>query len=348
MSLLPNLHPRISFPSKVRSNTSLTDTTLLSKSQVKHMNQYQKVNMRQAQVTEWGQPPKTVDAPEPPAPSENEIRIKVIAAGLHQVVKSRASGKHYSSGELPHVPGVDGVGTTDDGKTVYFSSFAVGSMSEYVNMPKHSVIPLPEGLDPVQVAGITNPALSSWAALKLRTSNLPKDFSVLIVGATSASGRVAVHLAKTLGAKRIVAAARNQAALESLGVDEIIVTADEPEKTDFSAVGEVDVILDYVYGPLAIHLLSSIKAVKPVDYIHIGALSGQMEINLPGAILRSKNVSLKGSGPGAWDPRELSKIMPELLTALKNVPPQPVRTAKLEGVEKEWASTGSERLVFVM
>ena len=303
--------------------------------------------MRQAQVAEWGQPPKCIEVPELPPPSEDEVRIKIIATGLHQVVRSRASGKHYLSGRLPHVPGVDGVGTTDDGRTVYFSSFAVPSFSEYVNMPKASVMPLPEGIDPIQAAGITNPAMSSWAALKLRTSNLPKDFSVLIVGATSASGRVAVHLAKSLGAKRVVAAARNRSALDSVGADETIVLADEAEKTDFSTVGEVDVILDYVYGPLTVHLLSSIKAVKPVDYIHIGALSGQMEIILPGAILRSKNVALRGSGPGAWNPQELGKIMPDLLTALKTVPPQPVRTAKFADVESEWSNKTSERLVFM-
>lgn len=303
--------------------------------------------MHQAQVTTWGQPPKYVDVSEPPRPSDDEVRVKIIAAGLHRVVRSRAAGIHYSSGSLPHVPGIDGVGTTDDGKTIYFTSFGVGSMAEYVNVPKRSMMPVPEGVDPIQAAGITNPAMSSWAALKLRTSNLPKDFSVLIVGATSASGRVAVYLARALGAKRIIAAARNQAALEALGADENIVLADEPGKTDFSTVGEVDVILDYVYGPLALHLLNSLKTAKPVDYIHIGSLSGDMEISLPGAVLRSKPLTIRGSGPGGWSTRDLAAVMPDLLEALKLVPEQPIKVVKLADVESEWNSASSERVVFV-
>lgn len=303
--------------------------------------------MRQVRVTEYGQPPKCVDVAEPPAPKEDEVQLKIIATGIHQVVRSRAAGKHYSSGPLPHVPGVDGVGKTEDGKTVYFSSFSVGSMAEYVNVPKRSVLPLPDGIDPIQAAGIANPALSSWTALKLRTTNLPKDFSVLVMGATSASGRVAVNLARTLGAKRIIAAARNQEALQTLGADETIVFADEPEKTDFGPVGQVDVVLDYVYGPLALHLLKSLETAKPVDYVHIGSLSGILDINLPGAVLRSKNVALRGSGPGAWSREDVANIMPDMLAALKDVPPQPVRTAKFEEAEGEWTKKSSERLVLV-
>ena len=303
--------------------------------------------MHQAQVETWGQPPKYVEVSEQASSSDDEVRVKIIAAGLHRVVRSRAAGNHYSSGSLPHVPGIDGVGTTDDGKTIYFTSFGVGSMAEYVNVPRRQMMPIPEGVDPIQAAGITNPAMSSWAALKLRTSNLPKDFSVLIVGATSASGRVAVYLARALGAKRIIAAARNQAALEALGADETIVLAEDPDKTDFKSVGEVDVILDYVYGPLAVHLLNSLKTTKPVDYIHIGSLSGDMEINLPGAVLRSKPVTIRGSGPGGWSTRDLVAVMPDLLVALKSVPKQPIKVVKLADVESEWDSASSERVVFV-
>ena len=303
--------------------------------------------MHQAQVTEWGQRPKYTDVSEPSAPGPDNVRIKVVAAGLHRVVRSRAAGQHYSSGELPHVPGTDGVGTTDDDRTVYFSSFSVGSMSEYVNVPKRSVLTIPEGIDPVQAAGITNPAMSSWMAFKTRTTNLPKDFSVLILGATSASGRVAIPLARSLGAKRIIGAARNKAALDTLDLDQKIIIADDVEQTDFSTLGDADVILDYVYGPLTVHLFNSLKTTKAVEYVHIGSVSETLEISLPGAVLRSKNLTIRGSGPGAWSMQELLAVMPEMLEAMKNIPEQPVRVAKLADVETEWESTGSERLVFV-
>lgn len=144
----------------------------------------------------------------------------------------------------------------------------------------------------------------------------------------------------------MIGAARNKAALDTLGLDETILIEDNPENTDFSKLSDVDVILDYVYGPVAEHLLNTLKATKPVQYVHIGALSAQT-MNLPGAVLRSRNLTIRGSGPGAWSNQELAAVMPDLLSALKDVPKQPVKIAKLADVEKEWSSEGGERVVFV-
>ena len=56
-----------------------------------------------------------------PTPVESETLVYVRAAGLHPIVKSRASGAHYSSTDkLPFVAGLDGVGVADDGRRLYF------------------------------------------------------------------------------------------------------------------------------------------------------------------------------------------------------------------------------------
>lgn len=302
--------------------------------------------MHQAQIANWGEAPKYVEVADPAAPGSDEIRLKVLAAGLHRVVLSRASGQHYTSTALPHVPGIDGVGEKEDGTKVYFSSFDTGSFSEYVNMDKRRAIPLPEGMDPTQAAGITNPAMSSWMALKTRVTNLPEGFSVLILGATSASGRVAIHLARALGAKRVVGAARNQKALDALDLDGTIVITEDPSKTDFTTLEPVDVVLDYVYGPLTLNLFNSLKPNQPVQYVQVGGLGG-IEMDLPSAVLRSKNLTIRGSGPGAWSMMEVARAMPEMLNAMTSVPKQPVKVVKMEDVEKEWSASASERLVFV-
>lgn len=45
----------------------------------------------------------------------------MLAAGLHPRVRSQAGGSHCAStGELPLVPGVDGVGRGPDGQLRYF------------------------------------------------------------------------------------------------------------------------------------------------------------------------------------------------------------------------------------
>ncbi len=57
-----------------------------------------------------------------PQPAPGQTLIDVRAAALSHVVKARASGRHYSfDGNLPFVPGIDGVGTTPQGQRVYFA-----------------------------------------------------------------------------------------------------------------------------------------------------------------------------------------------------------------------------------
>lgn len=302
--------------------------------------------MRQAQISAWGETPKLLDVPELPAPGADEVTLRVEATGIHRVVRSRASGKHYSKGALPHIPGIDGVGTDNNGKRWYFVSFLSGSLTEHVNIPRSSLYSIPDGVDSRQVAGGLNPAMSSWMAFKARTSNLQKDFTVLILGATSASGRVAIPLARALGAKKVIGAARNQETLNTLGLDKTITIASEVDQTDFSGLDDVDVVLDYVYGPLAVHLFQSLNTPKPVQYVHIGGLAAT-DITLPGDVLRSKDITLRGSGPGSWTMQALSQSLPDLLTAMQHVPEQPVKVMKFEDVEEGWNYSGPERLVFV-
>ncbi|KAK4580450.1 hypothetical protein LTR86_000653 [Recurvomyces mirabilis] len=305
--------------------------------------------MHQAQVEAWGSAPRYISVPDLSPPAEDEIRIKVLAAGVHQVVRSRATGKHYTSGTPPHIPGVDGIGETEDGKKVYWFSMDRGCFANWVNMPKRNIRMLPEGTDPVQAAAVINPALSSWMAFKSRVNlPLPQGFSVLILGATSASGRVAVEIARSFGAGRVVGVARDGGKLGSVeGLDERIVVGEKVEETDFSKLGDVDVILDYVYGPLAAHCLASLKSRRPTSYVHIGMLSGQ-DLVLPGAVIRSKNLTIRGSGPGSWAMHEMAESIDGLLGLVKGIPKQPVKVAKLSDIETVWGEGVKEgRLVFV-
>jgi NADPH:quinone reductase-like Zn-dependent oxidoreductase len=101
--------------------------------------------MKAAVVDVLGEPPRYQDFAEP-TPSEGEVLIHVEAAGLHPVVKAIANGSHYSSrGEVPVVPGIDGVGTLDDGRRVYFlfARKPWGSMCERTVAPRTKCLPLP-------------------------------------------------------------------------------------------------------------------------------------------------------------------------------------------------------------
>src|ERR1700683_4245596 len=124
--------------------------------------------MKAAVVTAFDTPPRYLDFPDPVAHGKDEVVVDVLAAGLHPRVRSQADGSHYTStGALPLVPGVDGVGRGTDGLVRYFvlSDTTLGSMAERTVIDTRRSIVLPDGIDPVAVAGAMNPAMAPWAAL---------------------------------------------------------------------------------------------------------------------------------------------------------------------------------------
>jgi NADPH:quinone reductase-like Zn-dependent oxidoreductase len=155
-----------------------------------------------------------------PVPESGEVQVTVSAAALSNVVKSRASGRHYSSsGELPFVVGIDGVGRLDDGRRVYFvlPRAPFGSMSEKTLIRPSQCVALPDDLDDVTAAAIANPGMSAWAAFRER-AKLTVGENVLINGATGTAGRLAVQIAKYMGTRKVVATGRNPEALKALSV----------------------------------------------------------------------------------------------------------------------------------
>ena len=302
-----------------------------------------------AQVSEWGQAPVYTTAPHPPEPSESEVQIRVKAAAIHQVVRSRTSGKHYSAKILPHIPGTDGTGLLRDGTPVYFNSMTPtgGATAEVINLPRTNVKPLPEGADPIQVAASVNPGMSSWMAVKTRTEGLKPGFTTLIMGVTSASGRLAVSFARTLGAGTIIGVARNEAQMKEMSLDGFVVLKDNPDESDWAKIGEVDVILDYLYGAPTEALLKSLKPGKKIQYVQIGSLAGQV-MSFPSAPLRSADITMRGSGPGAWSLKDLNEQLPFIIDAIVKCPEQKVKVEKLADIEKAWADTSTrERIVLV-
>ena len=306
--------------------------------------------IRFAHILAWGGCPKYLECPAPSrkgsAPGEVQIVVKGVA--IHKLVHLRISGKHYSASTLPHTPGVDGVGITPDGQEVYFFTFdsSAGSFAELLNVSKKNVFPIPPGLGSLQTAALVNPAMSSWMALRKRTVSLPANYSALILGATSTSGSLAIPVLRALGAGRVTGCARSQSKLDELDLDHSIRLRDPVVDTDFSSLDHIDVILDYVYGPPAAHLLISLKTNKLVQYLQIGDLASK-EITLHSKATRSKNLIMTGSGLGSWTFDELREELPQLLEALAKFEPLPLNIVPVKEIEKIWtADTAAERVVY--
>ena len=317
--------------------------------------------MKAAIVLAAGQAPAYRDFDEP-VPSLGESRVTVSAAAVSQLVKGRASGRHYSSaGLFPFVVGIDGVGRLDDGRRVYFvlPRAPYGSMAERTVVPSAQCLALPDDLDDVTAAAIANPGMSSWAAYTER-AKLKSGETVLINGATGTAGRLAIQIAKHLGAGKIIATGRNAEALASLaalGADVTIpLVADgaalERAFKDQFAEG-VDVVIDYLWGPSAERLLiAGAKAGRdaaPIRFVQIGSMSAS-DITLPSAVLRSSAIELMGSGIGSVPPDRFVQVIGELLRATV---PAGFRIAAtpvpFQDFEQAWPNDDStRRTVFTM
>src|SRR6202046_1131189 len=120
------------------------------------------MSMHAAVVSPFAHPPRD-EAYDPPQPcGPEETLADVLAVGLHPRVRSGAAGRHYTStGTLPMIPGIDGVGRLPDGGLVYFAvpDDVSGSMGEGAVVDLRRTIELPEDVDEAKVAAAMNPAM---------------------------------------------------------------------------------------------------------------------------------------------------------------------------------------------
>jgi NADPH:quinone reductase-like Zn-dependent oxidoreductase len=281
--------------------------------------------MHAAVVTAFGEPPHYQELAVPQPTTENELVVDVLAAGLHPRVRTGAAGAHYSStGVLPMIPGIDGVGRRPDGRTIYFISNddAHGTMADKAVVDVRRSIELPDDVDVAKVAAALNPAMSAWVALRRRVPIQPGQ-SVLVFGATGNAGTAAVQIARRLGAGRVVGAGRDPTrlhALTSLGADDVVQLTGDAEATAgtlAAAAAEVDIVIDYLWGVPAQQairalLTSRSDPSRALDWIQIGAMAGPT-IELPSVALRSANFRLQGNGQGAVSPAVYLAELPALV-----------------------------------
>jgi len=267
--------------------------------------------MKAAVINNFGATPRYADFADP-IPGSDETLVDVKAIVLENFEKLVAGGDHYSSKNMytqfPAIIGHRGVGTTPDGRLAGFGIMRppYGAFAEKAAV-KHFV-PIPNGIDPAVAAAVPPSALSSYLPLKY-TAKIEKGETVLINGATGVSGRIAIQVAKMLGAGRIIGTGRNEASLkllESLGADAVIdlkqpdeqlLAAFKKEKGD----GGYDIVIDFLWGRPAEILLKSFVPKdmglpkKTIRYIPIGVKAGDGAY-VTGEMLRTSGLQISGMG----------------------------------------------------
>lgn len=295
-----------------------------------------------------GEPPRFEEFPDP-EPRKDEVLVRVKAASLKSVDKAMASGSHYGSHrELPLICGVDGIAFLEDGTRVFCGGCRApyGMMAEQAVVRQAFCLPIPDGVDDNTAAALPNPALSSWLPLIWRAKLQPGE-TVLILGATGVAGKLAIQIAKHLGAGRVVAAGRNEQVLKTLpglGADATIALGQPDQELAAGFVREAnrkrfDVVLDYVWGHPTEVLLDALTGHDvmaeghTLRLIEIGETAGPT-ISLSAAALRSSGIEIYGSGGGGTPHSAIFEAFPQLWALAASgklqIDTEPVALAEIE------------------
>ncbi|GII52099.1 zinc-binding dehydrogenase [Planotetraspora thailandica] len=282
--------------------------------------------MKAAVLHEVGGIPRYEDFPDPVA-GHGEVIIDVKAVAVENVDKAIAAGTHYASekyiGQLPAIPAFDGIGALPDGTLVGFGNIRLpyGALAQKAVVPQGSYVPIPDGIDPAVVTVMAS-AITAMS-MKAAAGFVPGE-TVLVQGATGVAGRLAVKVARLLGAGRIVATGRDDDQLrevQAIGADTVINTAVSDEalaQAYLDARGDgYDVVVDYLWGrPSEILLRAlvprSFAFGKPTRVVQIGESAGT-ELALAGSSLRTSGVEIYGAAKGL-DPQTMDEVYQQIVT----------------------------------
>jgi NADPH:quinone reductase-like Zn-dependent oxidoreductase len=192
-----------------------------------------------------------------PEPKEDQILIRVIAAGVNPVDAMIRSGlfAKYEKDVFPIIPGADIAGVVEkvgskitkfkagDPIFAYVSLKGGGGYAEYALAAEHDAAVKPKSATYIEAAAVPILALTAWQAL-IDTAKLSAGQTVLIHGGSGGVGSFAIQIAKARGAKVIATASTaNQDLLKGLGADVAI----DYTKQKFEEIAkDVDVVLDSV------------------------------------------------------------------------------------------------------
>lgn len=265
-----------------------------------------------------------------PRRGPGQALVQVTAAPISPLDLLCASGTSYfGAPRLPYIPGVQGIGNVIEadilapGQRIWFSCDAGmnpgdGSMALYCVIDESSALVLPDLVDDDLAASLGLSAIAAWMALTWRGHLQPGE-QLLVLGASGAVGQVAVQAAKLLGAGRVVAASRDEAARTrafSQGADAVVDLmgddVDEISKRIATACeGPLHLIIDPVWGlpaEAAIRVLATDGRL-----VNIGSAAGST-VRFESAILRSRLHNILGYTNNALTHEQKAEALTEILT----------------------------------
>ena len=287
--------------------------------------------MRAVEITQPGGPEvlKPVERPVP-VPRENEILIKVAAAGVNRPDVLQRMGMYPVPPGASDLPGLEIAGEVADTGEKVCALVAGGGYAEYCVAPKMQVLPIPKGLTMVQAASLPETFFTVWSNVYDRAKLAPGE-SFLVQGGTSGIGVTAIQMAAATGNRVFATAGSDEkcAACVRLGATEAFnYKTQDFEKEILRVTGGkgVNVILDMVggdYVPKELKCLADDGRLVFIAYlrgpkteINIDAVM-RRRLTISGSTLRPRPVEFKGAiarnlRDNIWPLIEAGKIKPEI------------------------------------
>jgi NADPH2:quinone reductase len=253
-------------------------------------------DVRAVQITEFGGPEvlKVTEVPDP-VPGDNELLIEVSRAGVNFADTHQTDDSYLSSATLPLIPGGEVVGTTADGRRVA-AMIGHGGYAEKAVVNKALAFDVPDGVDDVSAVALLVQGMTAWFLLK-RITHFQKGETVVVHAAAGGVGSLAIQLAKSMGAGRIIATAstpeKRSLALE-LGADVAIDPASEDLKTaiiEANGGKRVDVVLEMTGGRVTNESLAALAPFGRLAFYGMASREEPKPVSLPSLMAHTSTVS---------------------------------------------------------
>lgn len=265
-----------------------------------------------------------------PSPGPGQVLIRVRAAGVNRPDIVQRQGFYPPPPGAPDTLGLEVAGEVVGPAGRWRAGDRVcallggGGYAEYAVCDARHVLPIPDGVDFVQAAGLPETVFTVYANV-FEHGALKAGETLMVHGATSGIGVTAIQMGKAAAAK-VIATGRGPdkaKAAKALGADVSV----DAQAEDFAEVarreGGVDVILDMVGGDYFKKDLDAVRTGGRI--VFIASLAGA-EVSLPVFKLMQKRAVVTGSTLRPRDADEKARL-----------------TAEVERVVWPWVAAGKVR-----
>lgn len=250
-------------------------------------------------------------------PDEDQILVKIEAAGVNPVDTYVRQGNHATAPPLPYTPGKDGAGIVEKvganvskvktGERVYLANSVSGTYAEFALAEENQVYKLPDNASFEQGACLSVPYATSFWGL-FDKGKPQKGETILVHGASGGVGIAAIQHAKHFGLTVIGTASSDEGKqlIREQGADFVF---------DHSEDGYLDQILEATNGSGVDIILEMLANVNLQNDLNIVAKKGRIvvignrgEITINPRSIMNKDATIRGFSLHTLTDAELAEV----------------------------------------